>query len=171
MEIDGQLQIKVEQDEARSAKRPKKKDTKPALAKKLQNQPPNRSTYQPPPFPQHWERYPTRRTPSGTTPPPREVARITSEEDWYNHDTPLNVSQETIYLAIHDKGLLKKLGQIKILADQRNHYKYYDFHEDVGHNTSECYSLRNQIEGLVRGGLLVEFLRQVWDNIKIGKEV
>ncbi|KAK0586997.1 hypothetical protein LWI29_015920 [Acer saccharum] len=50
---------------------------------------------------------------------------------------------------------------MKIPADQRNRYKYCDFHEDVGHNTSECYSLRNQIEGLVRGGLLVEFLQQI----------
>ena len=41
----------------------------------------------------------------------------------------------------------------------------------MGHNTSECYSLRNQIEGLVRGGLLIEFLQQVRDSIGEGKEV
>ena len=49
------------------------------------------------------------------------------------------------------KGLLRKPDPMKILANQRNHYKYCDIHEDVRHNTSECYSLHNQIEGLVRG--------------------
>ena len=60
---------------------------------------------------------------------------------------------------------------MKLPADRRNKYKYCDFHQDVGHNTSECYSLRNQIEGLVRGGLLTEFLQQVRDGIKTGKQV
>ncbi|KAK4838240.1 hypothetical protein QYF36_012171 [Acer negundo] len=50
---------------------------------------------------------------------------------------------------------------MKAPANRRNQYKYCDFHEDVGHNTSECYSLCNQIESLVRGGLLVEFLQQI----------
>ncbi|KAI9156766.1 hypothetical protein LWI28_011886 [Acer negundo] len=47
-----------------------------------------------------------------------------------------------------DKFLLKKPGPMKVPADRRNQYKYCDFHEDVGHNTSKCYSFRNQIEGL-----------------------
>ncbi|KAK0587099.1 hypothetical protein LWI29_017289 [Acer saccharum] len=83
--------VKVEHDEARKPKRPKKESPKPALAKKFQNHPPNRSTYRPPP-PQHRERYLVRRTPPTTTPPLREVARVASEEDWYNHYTPLNAS-------------------------------------------------------------------------------
>ena len=99
------------------------------------------------------------------------MARITGDEEEYNHYTPLNASRETIYLAIRDKGLFRKPVPIKAPADKRNRFKYYDFHEDVGHNTSECYSLRNQIEGLVRGGLLVEFLQQVRDSIKEGKQV
>ena len=101
----------------------------------------------------------------------KEVARITGDEDGYNHYTPLNVSRETIYLVIRDKGLLRKLGPMKAPADKRNRFKYYDFHEDVGHNMSECYNLRNQIEGLVRGGLLVEFLQQMRDSIKEGKQM
>ena len=40
---------------------------------------------------------------------------------------------------------------MKIPINLRNRYRYYDFHEDVGHYTFECYSLHNQIEGLVRG--------------------
>ena len=87
------------------------------------------------------------------------MAWITGDEEEYNRYTPLNASRETIYLAIRDKGLLRKPVPMKAPADRRNGFKYCDFHEDVGHNTSECYSLRNQIEGLVRRGLLVEFLQ------------
>ena len=170
MDIDEQLRIKVEHDEARMSKRSKKESPKPAPVRRVQNPPLNRSTYRPPP-PQYRERYPTRRTPPRATPPQREVTRISIEEDWYNHYTPLNASQETVYLAIQDKGLLRKPDPIKVPADQRNRYKYCDFHEDVGHNTFECYSLRNQIESLVRGGLLTEFLQQVRDSIKMGNEV
>ena len=60
---------------------------------------------------------------------------------------------------------------MKVPVDRRNQYKYCDFHEDIGHNTSECYSLRNQIKGLVSGGLLTKFLQQVRDSIKEGKQV
>ena len=84
---------------------------------------------------------------------------------------PLNASQEAIYLAIRDKGLLRKPDPMKAPVDGRNRFKYCDFHKDVGHNTSEYYSLRNQIEGLVRGGLLAEFLQRVRDSIKEGKQV
>ena len=98
VDIDEQLRIKVEHDEARTSKRSKKESPKPALVRRVQNPPPNRSTYKPPP-PQYRERYPTRRTPPRATPPLREVIRISTEEDWYNHYTPLNASRETIYLA------------------------------------------------------------------------
>ena len=81
---------------------------------------------------------------------------------------PLNASQEAIYLVIRDKGLLRKPDPMKAPADGRNRFRK---HEDVGHNTSECYSLRNHIEGLVRGGLLAEFLQRVRDSIKEGKQV
>ena len=101
----------------------------------------------------------------------KEVARITVDDEEYSRYTPLNASRETIYLAIRDKGLLRKPVPIKAPADRRNRFKYYDFHEDVGHNTSECYSLRNQVESLVRGGLLTKFLQQVRDNIKEEKHM
>ncbi|KAK0596691.1 hypothetical protein LWI29_018160 [Acer saccharum] len=44
------------------------------------------------------------------------------------------------------------------VMEDRSRYRYYNFHEDYGHNTSECYSMRNQIENLVRMSLLTEFL-------------
>ncbi|KAI9192314.1 hypothetical protein LWI28_021075 [Acer negundo] len=124
---------------------------------------------------QFQERYPTSRSPIRRSPPKaallKEVVGVAREENVDNHYTPLNASRETIYLTIRDKGLLRKPGPMKVPADRRNQYQYCDFHEDVRHNTSECYNLHNQIEGLVRGGLLTEFLQQVRDSIKEGKLV
>ncbi|KAK4845460.1 hypothetical protein QYF36_005345 [Acer negundo] len=73
---------------------------------------------------------------------------ISHLESFVHHMEVQNATRETIYLAIRDKGLFRKPGPKKVPADRRNKYKYCDFHKDVRHNTSECYSLRNQIEGL-----------------------
>ena len=112
----------------------------------------NRSTYHLPPTTDHLHSLPSSRvqllrrislprkirwTPS----PVKEVARVRqSKEEEYTNYTPLNAPRETIYLAIRDKGLLKKPDPMKLPADWRNMYKYYDFHEDVGHNTLECFN-------------------------------
>ncbi|KAI9195589.1 hypothetical protein LWI28_016375 [Acer negundo] len=171
VDIDEPLWIKVEHDKARSTLHHKKEAQKPALDKRIQNQPSNRSTYRPPLISTYRKRYPAKRTPPRATPPLREVARVDGKEEGYSHYTTLNAPRETIYLAICNKGLLRKPGPMKASADRRNHYKYCNFHDDVGYNTSKYYNLRNQIEALVRGGLLVEFLQQVRDGIKEGRQV
>ena len=171
VDIEEQLRIKVEHDEARTIHRPRKEAPKPSPARRFQNPPPNRSTYRPPPIPPYQECYPARRTPPRAVSQLKEVAHIVGDDNAYNHYTPLNASQEAFYLAIRDKGLLRKPDPMKAPADRRNRFKYCDFHEDVGHNTSECYNFRNQIEGLVKGGLLSEFLQRVRDSIKEGKQV
>ena len=137
VDIEEQLRIKVEHDEARMVHRPRKEAPKLPPARRFQNPPPNRSTYRPPPIPPYQKRYPARRTPLRVAPQLKEVARIVGDDDAYNHYTPLNASQEAIYLAIRDKGLLRKHDPMKAQADGRNRFKYCDFHEDVGHNTSE----------------------------------
>ncbi|KAK4838740.1 hypothetical protein QYF36_016067 [Acer negundo] len=80
VDIDEQLRIKVDHDEARSTPHHKKEAHKPAPAKRVQNPAPNRSTYRSPSIPLYWERYPVRRMPHRTTPPLREVAWVDGEE-------------------------------------------------------------------------------------------
>ncbi|KAK4854907.1 hypothetical protein QYF36_002356 [Acer negundo] len=98
------------------------------------------------------------------TPKPVLVKRFQNQPPNKSTYMPLPIpsyqERETIYLAIRDKGLLRKSGPMKVPTNRRNQYKYCHFHEDVRHNTSECYSLRNQIEWLVRGGLPTEFLQK-----------
>ncbi|KAI9153226.1 hypothetical protein LWI28_008001 [Acer negundo] len=97
VDIEKQLQIKVEHDEAQLALRPRKETPKPVPVKRFQNQPPNRLTNRPPPISSYKERYPTKRSPLRRSPPNvaplKEVARVAREEDVYNHYT-LSMLQE-----------------------------------------------------------------------------
>ncbi|GKV13259.1 hypothetical protein SLEP1_g24299 [Rubroshorea leprosula] len=40
----------------------------------------------------------------------------------------------------------------------RDHSKYCDFHQDHGHTTEECQSLKSELEGLARKGMLNEYV-------------
>ena len=41
---------------------------------------------------------------------------------------------------------------------KQNKSKYYHFHRDHGHDTDECYDLKQQIETLIKQGKLKNFL-------------
>ena len=86
VDIEKQLQIKVKHDEARLTPRPKKEVSKPAPAKRFQNQPLNQSSYRPPPLPPYQERYPATSTTTSMrmwdTTPLNATASITKSKDW-----------------------------------------------------------------------------------------
>ena len=42
--------------------------------------------------------------------------------------------------------------------NKRNQNKYYRFHRDHGHDTDDCFDLKQQIENLIRQGKLRNFL-------------
>ena len=48
--------------------------------------------------------------------------------------------------------------QIKDDPNKCNKNKYFRFHRDHGHNTDECYDLKQQIENLIRQGKLRHFV-------------
>ena len=53
-------------------------------------------------------------------------------------------------MQISDDPALSWPEKLKGDPDKRSKEKYYRFHHDHGHNTSECYKLKSQIEALIR---------------------
>ncbi|RZS23608.1 hypothetical protein BHM03_00056574 [Ensete ventricosum] len=59
-----------------------------------------------------------------------------------------------------EKGLLKTPNPINSQAEDWDRGRYYRFHHDYGHDTKECYDLKNQIEDLIRRGHLNRYIRK-----------
>ncbi|GJS56234.1 reverse transcriptase domain-containing protein [Tanacetum coccineum] len=58
-------------------------------------------------------------------------------------------------------------------VEKRSSNKFYDFHNDKGHNTDECMQLKKQIEDLVRAGNLshlIKEIKQSKEQPKVGKK-
>ena len=71
---------------------------------------------------------------------------------------PLNVLLEQVLMQIKDDPSLKWPEKIKGDPNKRNRNKYCRFHKDYGHDTDECFDLKQQIENLIRQGKLRNFL-------------
>ena len=61
-------------------------------------------------------------------------------------------------MQIKDDVILMWLGKLKGDPNRGSKDKYYHFHRDYGHNTSECYDLKQQIKVLIRQGMLQRFI-------------
>ena len=65
---------------------------------------------------------------------------------------------EQVLMQIKDDPSLKWLEKMKGDPNKHNRNKYRCFHRDHGHDTDECFDLKQQIENLIRQGKLRNFL-------------
>ena len=63
-----------------------------------------------------------------------------------------------VLMQIKDKGALTFPGKLKGDPNKRSRDKYCRFHCDHGHDTTDCYDLKQQIEALIRQGKLQRFV-------------
>ena len=61
-------------------------------------------------------------------------------------------------MQIKDEEVLTFPGKLKGDPNKRSKDKYCRFHRDHGHNTADCYDLKQQIEALIRQGKLQKFV-------------
>ena len=72
--------------------------------------------------------------------------------------TSLNAPLDQVLMQIKDKGSLTFPGKLKSDQAKRSRNKYCRFHRDYGHDTADCYDLKQQIEALIREGKLQKFV-------------
>ena len=72
--------------------------------------------------------------------------------------TLLTASIDQVLMQIKDDTTLTWPGKLKGDPSKRSRDKYYRFHWDHGHDTSECYDLKQQIKALIRQGKLQRFI-------------
>ena len=87
------------------------------------------------------------------------------------HYMPLNVSLDQTPMQIKDDPSLKWQEKMKGDPNKHNKNKYCRFHRDHGHDTNECYDLKQQIENLIRQGKLRNFLRRDHKDEKLKGKV
>ena len=68
----------------------------------------------------------------------------------YSNYTPLNTPLDQVLMQIKDDPSFKWPERIKRDLNKQNKSKYCRFHHDHGHNTDECYDLKQQIEALIK---------------------
>ncbi|XP_050290557.1 uncharacterized protein LOC126728838 [Quercus robur] len=88
----------------------------------------------------------------------RDNKKQPSSSAWNQQYTPLNTPLEQVLMQIKDDPSLKWLEKMKRDPNKHNRNKYCRFHRDHGHDTDECFDLKQQIENLIRQGKLRNFL-------------
>ncbi|XP_050248893.1 uncharacterized protein LOC126696152 [Quercus robur] len=88
----------------------------------------------------------------------REDKRSKPPAGKFTSFTPLTTSIDQVLIQIKDEGALTFPGKLKGDPNKRSRDKYYHFHRDHGHDTADCYGLKQQIEVLIRQGKLQRFV-------------
>ena len=87
------------------------------------------------------------------------------------HYTTLNAPLDQVLMQIKDDPSLKWPEKMKGNPNKRNKNKYCRFHRDHGHDTDDCYDLKQQIENLIRQGKLRHFVGRDHKDKKLKAKV
>ncbi|XP_022846484.1 uncharacterized protein LOC111369266 [Olea europaea var. sylvestris] len=72
--------------------------------------------------------------------------------------THLNTSRSNILMEIKDSKELKWPPRLRSPPDTRDKNKYYDFHQDHGHTTEDCFTSKREIETLIKRRFLGSYV-------------
>ena len=64
--------------------------------------------------------------------------------------TLLTAPIDQVLMQIKDEGALTFPGKLKGDPNKRSRDRYYRFHHDHGHDTADCYDLKQLIEALIK---------------------
>ncbi|GFY80793.1 hypothetical protein Acr_01g0006020 [Actinidia rufa] len=71
---------------------------------------------------------------------------------------PFNAPIAQVFSDIKHEEFVKWPGKIKTDPQRRNRNKYCEFHQDHGHNTENCFQLKEQIADLIKRGYLRKYV-------------
>ena len=74
--------------------------------------------------------------------------------------TLLTTPVDQVLMQIKDEEALTYPGKLMGDPNKRSKDKYCRFHRDHGHDTADCYDLKQQIEALIKQGKLQRFVRK-----------
>ncbi|GKV17243.1 hypothetical protein SLEP1_g27774 [Rubroshorea leprosula] len=73
--------------------------------------------------------------------------------------TSFTIPRSQILMQIKNKMEMRRPTPLQSLPTSRDHTRYCDFHQDHGHTTEECHSLKSELESLARKGMLNEYIQ------------
>ncbi|XP_075658597.1 uncharacterized protein LOC142628368 [Castanea sativa] len=79
--------------------------------------------------------------------------------------TPLTAPIDQVLMQIKDEGALTFPGKLRGDPNKRSRDKYCRFHCDHGHDTADCYDLKQQIEAFIKQGKLQRFVSKEKTNL------
>ena len=82
----------------------------------------------------------------------------------FRNFTPLTTTRDKILMQIQTYPDLKWPKPTTTPLGRKDQTKYCHFHRDHGHDTINCFQLKNQIEELIRGGRLTRFIKPKEDQ-------